>query len=481
MVFSSMVFLCGFLPTVLIVYAICPARYRNFFLFIASLFFYAWGEPRYIVIMLFSTVFDFCNGLLMEYLDHKGRQQYRKWVLVLSVMVNIGILCFFKYTDFVLQSVGELTGKPVQLLKLALPIGISFYTFQTLSYTIDVYRRQVQVQHNIIDFGMYVCLFPQLIAGPIVRYSDIQDQIRDHRGSWDDRFYGVQRFITGLAKKVLLANQIGALWDQISVLQHGDMSMAAAWLGAIAYTFQIYFDFSGYSDMAIGLGHLFGLRFPENFNYPYLSQSITEFWRRWHITLGTWFREYVYIPLGGNRKGMLRQIFNLLVVWFLTGLWHGAGWNFILWGLYFFVLLLVEKLFLLKEMKRWPRVFRHLYAMFFIILGWAVFACDDMKVLSTYIGTMFGVDTVAGNSISLYYWSSYGLFLVVLLIGSLELPRRLGEKLCECIRGQLGAAAPARGERIVFLLRLVWLAVLLTASTALLVSGSYNPFLYFRF
>lgn len=481
MVFSSMVFLCGFLPAVLIGYAVCPAKYRNFFLFVASLFFYAWGEPRYIVIMLFSTVFDFCNGLLMEYLDRKGRPQYRKWVLVFSVVINIGILCFFKYTDFVLQSISQLTGNPAHLLKLALPIGISFYTFQTLSYTIDVYRREVEVQHNIIDFGMYVCLFPQLIAGPIVRYSDIQDQIKGRKGNWEGRFYGVQQFILGLAKKVLLANQIGALWNQISVLQHGDMSMASAWLGAIAYTFQIYFDFSGYSDMAIGLGYLFGFRFPENFNYPYISQSITEFWRRWHITLSTWFREYVYIPLGGNRKGMIRQIFNLLVVWFLTGLWHGAGWNFILWGLYFFVLLLVEKLFLLREMERWPGILRHLYALFFIIVGWAVFACDDMNRLLTYLGTMFGVDTVAGNKISLYYWSTYGLFLIILLLGSLELPKKAADRLYDRLQQKLLAVSPVWGDSIAFVIRLVWLAVLLLVSVALLVSGSYNPFLYFRF
>lgn len=431
--------------------------------------------------MLFSTVFDFCNGLLMEYLDRKGRPQYRKWVLVFSVVINIGILCFFKYTDFVLQSISQLTGNPAHLLKLALPIGISFYTFQTLSYTIDVYRREVEVQHNIIDFGMYVCLFPQLIAGPIVRYSDIQDQIKGRKGNWVGRFYGVQRFILGLAKKVLLANQIGALWNQISVLQHGDMSMASAWLGAIAYTFQIYFDFSGYSDMAIGLGYLFGFRFPENFNYPYISQSITEFWRRWHITLSTWFREYVYIPLGGNRKGMIRQIFNLLVVWFLTGLWHGAGWNFILWGLYFFVLLLVEKLFLLREMERWPGILRHLYALFFIIVGWAVFACDDMNRLLTYLGTMFGVDTVAGNKISLYYWSTYGLFLIILLLGSLELPKKAADRLYDRLQQKLLAVSPVWGDSIAFVIRLVWLAVLLLVSVALLVSGSYNPFLYFRF
>ena len=366
-------------------------------------------------------------------------------------------------------------------LTLALPIGISFYTFQTLSYTIDVYRRKVEVQHNIIDFGMYVCLFPQLIAGPIVRYSDVAEQIRNRRGSWEERAYGAQRFIVGLAKKVLLANQIGDLWSQISVLPQSDMSMSAAWLGAIAYTFQIYFDFSGYSDMAIGLGHILGFRFPENFNYPYLSRSITEFWRRWHMTLGTWFREYVYIPLGGNRKGTIRQIFNLLVVWFLTGLWHGAGWNFILWGLYFFVLLLVEKLFLLREMGRWPKIFRHIYALFFIVLGWAVFACDDMSVLFSYLQSMFGVNVAAGNGIAAYYWQSYGWLLLIMVIGSTQLPKKAVRSVCTWLCTVTGQRFPAGGERLVYVLRAAGLAVLLLISVALLVSGSYNPFLYFRF
>ena len=481
MVFSSMVFLCGFLPVVLIGYMLCPERFRNFFLFLFSLVFYAWGEPKYILIMLFSTVFDYCNGLLMEYFDKKGRPGCRKYVLAGSLIVNLGILCFFKYTDFVLESIGALTGDKIQLLNLALPIGISFYTFQTLSYTIDVYRRDVDVQHNIIDFGMYVCLFPQLIAGPIVRYSDVQKQIRHRHPDCRERAAGVRRFVIGLGKKVLLANQIGILWDQISSLQQGDMSIAAAWLGAIAFTFQIYFDFSGYSDMAIGLGHIFGFRFPENFNYPYLSQSITEFWRRWHMTLSTWFREYVYIPLGGNRKGMVRQIFNLLVVWFLTGLWHGAGWNFILWGLYFFVLLLAEKLFLLQEMKRWHPVFRHLYALFFIVLGWAVFANDSMTRLMTYLGAMFGHGVCAVNETAVYYWSTYGLFLAVLILGSIQLPKKAAVFLENALRNRIKGKGSVWGERILYAMQVIFVAAILLVSGAMLISGSYNPFLYFRF
>lgn len=489
MVFSSMVFLCGFLPLVLIIYYLCPGRLRNFFLFLASLFFYAWGEPKYIVIMLFSTVFDYCNGRMMGYFDAREKLQYRKVILVLSVVVNIGILAFFKYTDFVLENISRLTGSGVKLLELALPIGISFYTFQTLSYTIDVYRRQVPIQKNIIDFGMYVCLFPQLIAGPIVRYADLHDQIRNRKTDWGGRAEGLQRFLIGLGKKVLLANQIGVLWDEISALQLSDLSVASAWLGALAFTFQIYFDFSGYSDMAIGLGGMLGFRFPENFRYPYQSQSITEFWRRWHITLGTWFREYVYIPLGGNRKGIIRQIFNLLLVWFLTGLWHGAGWNFILWGLYFFVLLLVEKLILQKEMKRWPKWLRHVYALFFIILGWAIFANDDMAQLLRYIKAMFGAGVVLANDISAYYWYSYSLFLCILLVGSLEGPKKLAAGFCRRLagrkKGKDGQEAKMEeagsAERITFCLKSIYALLLLFVSLAFLISGSYNPFLYFRF
>ena len=470
-----MVFLCGFLPVVLTIYALCPARFRNFFLFIASLFFYAWGEPRYIVIMLFSTVFDYANGIVMEYLDRREKPQYRKWVLMLSVVVNIGILCFFKYTDFVLESVGTLTGHPLPLLKLALPIGISFYTFQTLSYTIDVYRRKVEVQHNIIDFGMYVCLFPQLIAGPIVRYSDVAEQIRNRRGSWEERAYGAQRFIVGLAKKVLLANQIGDLWSQISVLPQSDMSMSAAWLGAIAYTFQIYFDFSGYSDMAIGLGHILGFRFPENFNYPYLSRSITEFWRRWHMTLGTWFREYVYIPLGGNRKGTIRQIFNLLVVWFLTGLWHGAGWNFILWGLYFFVFLVLERFVLKKVLERLPRAVGWIYAMLVVYFGWVLFKFENMAELGNVLSGMFGFGHMAGNLSTLYTLLNNIFLLIISIIAVFPIGKNL--RMAAYHYENKRKKVPT----LLYYLDAVTPVILILLSLLALVGDSYNPFLYFQF
>ena len=366
-------------------------------------------------------------------------------------------------------------------LNLPLPIGISFYTFQTMSYVIDVYRKEVKVQKNFVTFGTYVALFPQLIAGPIIRYQTVEEQMVKRKETIDLFSKGIVRFMIGLGKKVLIANPIGDLFREIAGMGAADLTTVSAWLGVIAFTLQIYFDFSGYSDMAIGLGHILGFRFPENFNYPYLSRSITEFWRRWHMTLGTWFREYVYIPLGGNRKGTIRQIFNLLVVWFLTGLWHGAGWNFILWGLYFFVLLLVEKLFLLREMGRWPKIFRHIYALFFIVLGWAVFACDDMSVLFSYLQSMFGVNVAAGNGIAAYYWQSYGWLLLILVIGSTQLPKKAVRSVCTWLCTVTGQRFPAGGERLVYVLRAAGLAVLLLISVALLVSGSYNPFLYFRF
>ena len=464
-----MVFLCGFLPAVLIGYAVCPAKYRNFFLFVASLFFYAWGEPRYIVIMLFSTVFDFCNGLLMEYLDRKRRPQYRKWVLVFSVVINIGILCFFKYTDFVMQSVSQLTGNPVHLLKLALPIGISFYTFQTLSYTIDAYRHQVKVQHNIIDFGMYVCLFPQLIAGPIVRYSDIQEQIKGRRETWEGRFYGVQRFILGLAKKVLLANQIGALWNQISVLQQGDMSMASAWLGAIAYTFQIYFDFSGYSDMAIGLGRLFGFHFDENFRYPFLCKDITEFWQRWHISLGTFFRDYLlYIPIFGKR----RAYGGLFLVWFCTGLWHGTSWNYIIWGLYFGIFICFERLLGKKRIRQIPVAVRHIYSKIVIVIGFGIFYFEKLPQLGQFFKNLIGVGSNGFIDEFTKLSVENNLYL---LIGAVICCFPVVETLEKL-------AKKSEGRQLAFgVLQAACNGALLVTSSILLVDATNNPFLYFRF
>ena len=468
MVFSSMIFLCVFLPVVLIVYYVLPKQLRNLWLLLASLFFYAWGEPRYILIMLFSTVFDYCNGRIIAYATEKGRHDtLGRVALVVSVVGNLGILCFFKYTDFALETLNRLAGTQFGLLQLTLPIGISFYTFQTMSYTIDVYRGETPAQRNMISFGMYVCLFPQLIAGPIVRYKEVQKEVDARTTTISCAVHGLQRFLIGLAKKVLLANQIGALWDYIKGLGSADMSTALAWLGALAFTFQIYFDFSGYSDMAIGLGEMFGFHFPENFDHPYESKSITEFWRRWHMTLGAWFREYLYIPLGGNRKGVVRQIFNLFIVWFLTGLWHGAGWNFILWGLYYFVLLILEKFVLRGVLERLPTIMQHLYTLFFVVVGWVIFACDDMGLLGSYLKALFGIGVPAGNALALYEWDVMAPFLVILLIASTTIPMRIGKQL-------------TRGDQRSPLL-MVYTVVLLALSLAFLVSGSYNPFLYFRF
>ena len=352
MVFSSLTFLCIFFPIVVILYGIFPVKWRNFLLLAASLVFYAWGEPRYILIMLFSTVFDYINGRLIEYFDKQQKQKAKKRVVIVSIIGNLGILAFFKYTDMLIVSWNQITASNLYLLKIALPIGISFYTFQTMSYTIDVYRGLVKAQRNLISFGMYVCMFPQLIAGPIVRYQTIADQIDERKENNAVWVAGMQRFILGLAKKVILANQIGRLWEEISTTQMAQLSTAGAWLGAIAYTFQIYFDFSGYSDMAIGLGKMFGFTFIENFRLPYTATSIQDFWRKWHISLSSWFKEYVYIPLGGNRRGTARTYVNLWTVFLLTGIWHGAGWTFIFWGIYHGLFNVLERCFLGKWLKQ---------------------------------------------------------------------------------------------------------------------------------
>ncbi|MCD7825726.1 MAG: MBOAT family protein [Clostridiaceae bacterium] len=481
MVFSSLVFLCAFLPCVLGLYVICPGRFRNLLLLLASLFFYAWGEPRYILIMLFSTVFDYCNGRMIEYYDKQGRQKQKKRVLILSIAGNLAILCFFKYTDLLILSWNQLTASNLKLLGLALPIGISFYTFQTMSYTIDVYRGLVKPQHNILSFGMYVCMFPQLIAGPIVQYQTIEDQI-DNRFVTDITWTeGMQRFLIGLGKKVLLANQIGELWSEISGGDLGSLSTAGAWLGAAAYTFQIYFDFSGYSDMAIGLGKLFGFRFPENFLYPYESKSISEFWCRWHISLGSWFRQYVYYPLGGNRKGIQIQIINLFIVWFLTGLWHGASWNFVLWGMYYFVLLVLEKIFLRKEMQRWPGFVCHIYTKFFVIVGWVIFALEDFGQMKSYLNAMFGVGHEFVNSDAIYLFKTYGILLIILILASTRIPKKGIRKLEEYIAKAEPEFAAKKGQKAKFIGYSLYTLLLLILSIGLLINGSYNPFLYFRF
>lgn len=466
MVFSSTIFLCVYLPLVLLGYYICPKKGRNLFLLIVSLVFYAWGEPKYVFLMIFSILVNYIFGRLMD--KHRGRQKRMKLLLVLSVVIDLGLLSVFKYTDFIITNVNAIFGANFDLLNIALPIGISFYTFQAMSYTIDVYRDDVRVQKNLIDFGMYITMFPQLIAGPIVRYADVQDQLAERSVTTADFSEGVMRFVVGLGKKVLLANQMGAVWSDIYALG-GDVSALMAWTGAIAYTFQIYFDFSGYSDMAIGLGRMFGFKFPENFRYPYQSVSITDFWRRWHITLSTWFKEYLYIPLGGNRRGLARQALNLLIVWSLTGFWHGAGWNFVMWGLYYFVILFIEKLFLLKALDKLPKFFRHVYALVLIIIGWVIFASDDVSVLLPYLGSMFGANGAIGG-MDVYTLLTKAVLLIICCIASTELPKKL-----------FLSAAGAMNEKAAFTLKSVLMIALLALSMILLIGDSYNPFLYFRF
>ena len=466
MVFSSTIFLCVYLPLVLLGYYICPKKGRNLFLLIVSLVFYAWGEPKYVFLMIFSILVNYIFGRLMD--KHRENKKRLKLMLVLSVVIDIGLLSVFKYTDFIITNVNAIFGANFDLLNIALPIGISFYTFQAMSYTIDVYRNDVRVQKNLIDFGMYITMFPQLIAGPIVRYADVQDQLAERSVTTADFFEGVMRFVVGLGKKVLLANQMGAVWSDIYALG-GDVSALMAWTGAIAYTFQIYFDFSGYSDMAIGLGRMFGFKFPENFRYPYQSVSITDFWRRWHITLSTWFKEYLYIPLGGNRRGLARQALNLLIVWSLTGFWHGAGWNFVMWGLYYFVILFIEKLFLLKALDKLPKFFLHVYALLLIIIDWVIFASDDVSVLLPYLGSMFGANGAVGG-MDVYTLLTKAVLLIICCIASTELPKKL-----------FLSAAGAMNEKAAFTLKSVLTIALLALSMILLIGDSYNPFLYFRF
>ena len=465
MVFSSLMFLFVYLPVVLAVYYVVPLKGRNPVLFAASLLFYGWGEPVYLAVMIASIAVNYGFGLLVEKFRAEDKRARR--VVLLSVLFNLALLFFFKYFDFVIENLRSIRlFSSLKPLGLTLPIGISFYTFQTMSYTIDVYRGEARAQRNFVTFGTFVTLFPQLIAGPILQYRDLDDQLRERSTSVSQFASGVEVFVVGLAKKVLLANSVGALWDVYKAA--AAPSCVGAWLGVIAFTFQIYFDFSGYSDMAIGLGRFFGFHFLENFNYPYESRTVTEFWRRWHISLSTWFREYVYIPLGGNRKGLGRQLVNITIVWFLTGLWHGASWNFVLWGVYYAALLILEKTFLLRWLGRAPRFVGHVYTCLCFVLGWVLFAITDFGQLGAYLGHLFSGPL--WDSTSAYLLRCDWLLLVLAVIGCTSLPKRLWEK-----REQTLSPALSDG------LRTVWAVIVLLVSIAFLVGDSYNPFLYFRF
>lgn len=457
MVFSSIMFLTRFLPLVLIVYFLVPGcmknTWRNLVLFMFSLAFYAWGEPVYIWLMIFSTAVDYVNGGLAGYFVARDKRNTAKVFVGLSVVINLTLLAVFKYVG-----------------KFVLPIGISFYTFQSMSYTIDVYRGKAKAEKNPINFGAYISLFPQLIAGPIVRFSDIATQLRERTINLERIRYGVLRFVCGLGKKVLLANQAGEVFQTIANYKVSQMTTVSAWLGILAFMFQIYFDFSGYSDMAIGLMAVFGFEIPENFKHPYEAKSITEFWRRWHISLGNWFKEYVYIPLGGSRKGNARTFLNIFIVWFLTGLWHGATINFTLWGLYFCFFLIMEKTWLLKLLDKIPRVFSHIYALVVIYFGWLLFAWEDIHGHRVYMKAMLGMaGAEVVNKESLYLLVSNALLTVIMAIGCTSLPKYLAKKVTK--KDGIGAS----------LCMSVYVAVILLLSIAYLVNGTYNPFLYFRF
>ena len=467
MVFSSLEFLFVFLPVTLLVYFCVPHKVRNLVLLLFSLFFYGWGEPVYVFLMIFTILIDYLGGWFVgKWRDEKPRAA--KAALVVSILINLGMLGFFKYYDFFVSNLARIPCfSSLQPLGLTLPIGISFYTFQSLSYVIDVYRRETDAQKNPLAFGTYVTLFPQLIAGPIVRYRDVDGQLTNRTESVALFASGVRTFLCGLAKKVLLANAAGQIFDSLKAGE--GVSAFGAWFGLLFYLFQIYFDFSGYSDMAVGLGKMFGFRFLENFDYPYIATSITDFWRRWHISLSTWFLEYVYIPLGGNRRGTLKTWRNLLIVWLCTGFWHGASWNYILWGLYYFVLLAIEKLFLYRALEKIPRFFRHAYTLLFVYFGWLLFTFEDGAAGIAYLCKMFGANgTALWQGSDLWLLLSNLVFLCILVIASTPYPKRLFWRLWEK-SGAARAAAAAGG------------AALLILCVAYLVNSSYNPFLYFRF
>ncbi|WP_042350289.1 MBOAT family O-acyltransferase [Bacillus massiliigorillae] len=469
MVFSSLTFLFFFLPISLVLYYICPKKVKNLVLLVLSLLFYAWGEPVYIVLMIFSAISDYFHGLLI-YKYREMKPSRAKLFLISSLIINIGLLSFFKYSDFLIENINYLFNVQINYLELPLPIGISFYTFQTMSYSIDVFRGTVLPQRNPIALATYVSLFPQLIAGPIVRYEVIEKELTNRTVSVKEFAEGVQLFIIGLGKKVLLANNIGLLWDEIQNQSISELSVLTTWLGIVAFALQIYFDFSGYSDMAIGLGKMFGFHFPKNFHYPYMSTSMTEFWRRWHMTLGNWFRDYVYIPLGGSRKGKWRLYLNLFIVWGLTGIWHGASWNFVMWGLYFAIFISIEKAGLLHFLKKCHPFFQHTYFIFFILIGWVLFAFDDYQKGLDYLASMFGFASNGFfDSLFMYYFYTNIVLLLIVLVAATPVWDTMREKFIN------------KQARIMTVLLSVYYVCILIISTAYLVDESFNPFLYFRF
>lgn len=465
MLFTSISFLYYFLPALIIIYFITPKKYKNIILLIASLLFYFYGEPKYVFLMIVEIVIAYTGAILID----KYKSQSKN-ILIITLFIHVFLLIIFKYTDFIIQTINDISNANIKLLNIALPIGISFYTFQIISYVIDVYNGKVKVQKNIINLATYVSLFPQLVAGPIVRYQTVEKELDDRVHSFNNFAYGIRRFSIGLAKKVLIANALGELCTKAFVLN--ETTVIFYWIFGISYMLQLYFDFSAYSDMAIGLGRIFGFNFPENFNYPYISKSITEFWRRWHISLGTWFKDYVYIPLGGNRDGKYKQIRNILIVWLLTGIWHGANWTFLIWGLLFGIILIIEKIFLNKFMEKLPSFIKRIYVLFIVMILFIIFNAENMSVALTNIKGLFGMNgEVFINDYTLHYLKSYLPLLIISLFGATPFIKTLIDKLRK----------NKYVNNIINILEPILIVMILVVVTSYLIDNSYNPFLYFRF
>lgn len=460
MVFSSSIFIFGFLPILLLFYFLSPKKLKNYTLLLFSLLFYAFGGLKYLLIMMLVVLIDYFGAILIDKYKTKTKQ-----ILIITIAINILVLMFYKYTNFFISNINNLFNIDIKLLNIIMPIGISFYTFQAMSYVIDVYKKEVKVQKNYLLLLLYVSLFPQLIAGPIVRYQTIEKEITKRKTSFEDISYGIERFILGFAKKLIIANQMGKLAD---IIFAGNYSFTTSWIGAIAYMFQIYFDFSAYSDMAIGLGRIFGFHFLENFNFPYMAKSITDFWRRWHISLSTWFRDYVYIPLGGNKKGIKRQILNMSIVWLLTGFWHGAAYNFILWGLYYLIFLSLEKFILSKYLKKTPNILKHIYALLIILFGWVLFRVDNLNQFYNIISAMFSFDiTTISLMESRIYIETYYIYFILATIFSTNIYYVICDKF---------------KDKLLFnIIKYIGLIILFIISIMFLAQSTYNPFIYFRF
>ena len=465
MLFTSISFLYYFLPALIIIYFITPKKYKNIILLIASLLFYFYGEPKYVFLMILEIIIAYIGAILIDKYKNQSKN-----ILIITLFIHVFLLIIFKYTDFIIQTINDISNANIKLLNIALPIGISFYTFQIISYIIDVYNGKVNVQKNIIKLATYVSLFPQLVAGPIVRYQTVEKELDDRVHSFNNFAYGIRRFTIGLAKKVLIANALGELCSKTFLAD--EKTIVFFWIFGISYMLQLYFDFSAYSDMAIGLGRMFGFHFPENFNYPYISKSITEFWRRWHISLSTWFKDYVYIPLGGNRDGKYKQIRNILIVWLLTGIWHGANWTFLIWGLLFGIILIIEKIFLNKFMEKLPSFIRRIYVLFIVMILFIIFSSDNMSVALSNIKGLFGMNGEAFiNDYTLHYLKSYLPVLIIALFGATPFIKILIDKLRK----------NKYVNNIINILEPILIVVILVVVTSYLIDNSYNPFLYFRF